>query len=130
MNEQELFKLSADDRAEHLKKLTPNFDELVVKAMDNVYQTDDEGKRSRVLRAFGMRVEDHLSVPGATFGGHALDHLPQGNTSTSISQRDYEMLNATACGVAGLVYKRAGYEEASKPAFAKYGERFLEAMLG
>ena len=129
ITETELFKLSADERSNYLIEHTPDFDAIVERAMDNVYYTDDNGKRTRVLRAFRMRVEDHLTQPGAIFGGHALDHLPQGNMSDSITQREYERLNATACAVAGFVYKRAGYEDCSKPAIEKFAERFLEAIV-
>ena len=129
MDIEELRELTADERIDFLKEQTPDFDALVENAMDGVYQTSDDQKRSRVLRAFRMRIDDYLSVPGGIWGGHALDHLPQGNTSSSISQRDYERLNATACGVAGLVYRDAGFESSGQTALLKYGTDMLEITL-
>jgi hypothetical protein len=111
-----------DDRINFLKGSVDNYPQKLKQAVDSIIPVDTEEDkilREKIIDAFRMRVEDNFNAPGFSFGGHALDHLPQHGI---ISDEQYSLLYASAAGLAGKIIEDAGFPEHAKPAYEKYGE--------
>lgn len=108
--------MSADERIKYLRERDGTVDNQVEALVDCYLPPQFVAERARVRRAVGMRVDDHLSVAGGNWGGHALDHLVQGN-SGFLPQEAYDRLNAGAASIAGIVYEKLEYLEQARDAY-------------
>ncbi len=120
-------KMSADERIRYLRERDGTVENQVETLVGHYLPPQFAAERARVTRAVGMRVDDHLSVAGGDWGGHALDHLVQGN-SGFLPQEAYDRLNAGAASIAGIVYEKLEYLEQARDAYhcanrilARYG---------
>jgi len=119
----------ADDKIAYVRGNLSNYDGRIEKILGRLYQTDNLADKVDVLRGFKMRVEDFLSVPAGEWRGSALDHLPQGDPGT-ISQNQYNILHASAAGLAGMFYKEIGYNELANINLDFYGRCMAPINLG
>ena len=126
---EEFKKWKADDKIAYVRGNLPNYDDRIEKTLGRLYQTDNIEDKVEVLRGFKMRIEDFLSVPAGEWGGSTLDHLPQGDPGI-ISQKKYNILHASAAGLAGIFYREVGYHELANINFDFYGRRMAHINLG
>lgn len=111
-------KLSADDRINFLIGSIRNYDSLLRKHIDQVIKNGSSN--DKIYYAFDFRVKDNLASPGDDFGGHALDHLPQGRPSV-ISQEQYNQLQLHACILAYEIFRLAGFQKQGQPLLVRIG---------
>jgi len=124
MTGEQLMDMTADDRVRYLQGCVPEYDKQINRALDAIVNGGSANERIR--SAFQRRVEDYFCQPGGTFGGSALDHLPQGYPTSTITQAEYNQLSAAACGLAAVLLTECGFAEQAQPAAHRYGEMRME----
>ena len=118
MDGKQLMELIADDRVNLLIGSIRNYGLLLRKHIDRVIKNGSSNEK--IYSAFDSRVKDNLASPGDTFGGHALDHLPQGKPSV-ISQEQYNQLQLQACILAYEIFRLAGFQKQGQPLLVRIG---------
>ncbi|MDP3639861.1 MAG: hypothetical protein Q8R53_01520 [Nanoarchaeota archaeon] len=124
MTGEQLMDMTADDRIKYLRGSVPEYDNRINQILDRIIPAGSATERIR--SAFRRRVEDYFCQPGGTFGGSALDHLPQGYPTSTITQAEYVQLYAAACGLAAFLLTECGFAEQAQPAAQRYGEMRVE----
>lgn len=117
ITQKKLENMSADARINFFKESVIDYDTIIKaranSAIDFTLGINSEMK-PKIVEAFQMRVEDHLNIPGANYGGSSLEHLPQLGIITQIT---YLRLNEQAAYLAGEIIKKAGFPNYAKPAY-------------
>lgn len=118
---EELREMTAQQRLEFFRGLIPDYNTRVNNTVQFALPSlmgREAHEQEKIREAFQLRVEDHLAEPGGSFGGSALDHLPQQGWTT---EQEYEQLNLTAIALAATIINETGYAEYARSAFIKLG---------